>query len=199
MLRNTKLLDLVTSNQRDEVVFGEKGVGCSMTEQPPHRSSSFVRAEEEGFEIFRGHIRVFFRTNWVGPKERGDRTLERGFLEPINFLDITKLHNIWTDSTMNTEKVTKIRMNHSGERHRIKHLHTQIIHFLPIFHNTFSMKVEILSDLPTLVVTPQHPKHLWEVDFEGKKIQNRFKTKHPTIHIISQEEALCVRWCPRQI
>ena len=73
-------------------------------------------------------------------------------------------------------------------------LHEEFVRFLVVLVHALCSEVEKLGHLPALVVSPQHVDGLGVVEFERVKEEDNFYREGAPIHIVTQEEVLCLSW-----
>jgi hypothetical protein len=84
--------------------------------------------------------------------------------------------------------------NNSSHGQEVKSIRKMLPNIgIPIFAKTFVIESIDLSDLPTLMVSPQYGDATLVSDFECHQESDCFQTVVPSIHIITHEEIIGFR------
>lgn len=174
-------LSLVGPDHRQQLVFPEEFGGC-------------FGAEEEGAA---SHLVCFVKAfsistvvlDWVRPQQVSEEACSGWLFHSLDVVEVFQRFQVWRDASVYCQELV---VDQSADREHIECVHEQVVCLLVVFSQHFDPKIEEGRHLPALMVSPQQQDRLRVVQFQGIYQQNNFDGEGASIHIIPQEQILCV-------
>ena len=85
-------------------------------------------------------------------------------------------------------------VDEAGDRQGVEGVHEEFISLEVVLVETLRSEVEKGRHLPAFVVTSQHENGAREVEFERVEEQHHLHGEGTAVHVVAQEEVLCVLW-----
>ena len=172
-------LDLMCTDDADEIV-GSQDLLHWLEAKLDRALTLRIRAE--------AHLASITIVHRVRPKEIAEESLERGFFETIDAIDIGGALELWRNTTMHAKVIT---VDVSSDRHRFEALDEEVVDVLIMeLLKDFRPEGEVLCHGTRLVVSSEHYHVAWEVYLQAEEEDTDFEGEDTTINVVTKEKKI---------